>query len=54
MAETIHERTGGNPLFVVSIADDLVRRGALVSAAGVGGRGRAPAWTMQSPTTFAA
>lgn len=34
LADVIHARTGGNPLFVVNVADDLVRRGLLVERAG--------------------
>jgi predicted ATPase/DNA-binding winged helix-turn-helix (wHTH) protein len=34
LAGMIHARTGGNPLFVVSVADDLVRRGVLIERAG--------------------
>ena len=34
LAAMIHERTGGNPLFVVNVADDLVRRGVLVQRSG--------------------
>jgi predicted ATPase len=34
LAPMIHARTGGNPLFVVSVADDLVRRGVLVERSG--------------------
>src|SRR5262249_17563934 len=30
LAGLIHQRTEGNPLFVVNVADDLVRRGTLV------------------------
>jgi DNA-binding winged helix-turn-helix (wHTH) protein/predicted ATPase len=30
LARTIHRRTGGNPLFVASVSDELVRRGVLV------------------------
>ena len=33
LAALIQQRTGGNPLFVVNIADDLVRRGVLVRRA---------------------
>jgi predicted ATPase len=41
LGRAIHRRTGGNPLFVVSVVDDLVRRGVLIERAGrwaVGGR----------------
>jgi len=34
LAGMIHSRTGGNPLFVVSVADDLVRRAVLIERAG--------------------
>jgi DNA-binding winged helix-turn-helix (wHTH) protein/predicted ATPase len=34
LAAMIHERTGGNPLFVVNVADDLVRRAVLVERGG--------------------
>ena len=34
LAGMIHPRTGGNPLFVVSVADDLVRRAVLIERAG--------------------
>jgi predicted ATPase len=34
LAGMIHARTGGNPLFVVNVADDLVRRAVLVERAG--------------------
>lgn len=34
LAEVIHARTAGNPLFVVNVADDLVRRAVLVERAG--------------------
>jgi predicted ATPase/DNA-binding winged helix-turn-helix (wHTH) protein len=34
LAGMIHERTGGNPLFVVNVADDLVRRAVLIERAG--------------------
>jgi len=34
LAGMIHSRTGGNPLFVVSVADDLVRRAVLVERSG--------------------
>jgi predicted ATPase/DNA-binding winged helix-turn-helix (wHTH) protein len=34
LAGVIHARTGGNPLFVVSVADDLVRRAVLVERSG--------------------
>jgi predicted ATPase/DNA-binding winged helix-turn-helix (wHTH) protein len=34
LAGMIHSRTSGNPLFVVSVADDLVRRAVLVERAG--------------------
>ena len=34
LARMIHGRTGGNPLFVVNVADDLVRRGVLIERGG--------------------
>ena len=34
LARTIHRRTGGNPLFVVSVSDELVRRAVLVERGG--------------------
>jgi predicted ATPase/DNA-binding winged helix-turn-helix (wHTH) protein len=34
LAEVVHRRTGGNPLFVVNVADDLVRRAALIERGG--------------------
>jgi predicted ATPase len=34
LAGMIHARTGGNPLFLVSVADDLVRRGVLIERSG--------------------
>jgi predicted ATPase/DNA-binding winged helix-turn-helix (wHTH) protein len=34
LAGVLHRRTGGNPLFVVNVADDLVRRGVLIERAG--------------------
>ncbi len=34
LAALIHQRTGGNPLFVTSVADDLERRAVLVERAG--------------------
>ena len=34
LAGMIHARTGGNPLFVVNVADDLVRRAVLVERSG--------------------
>jgi predicted ATPase len=34
LAGMICERTGGNPMFVVSVADDLVRRAVLIERAG--------------------
>ncbi|MBI2468969.1 MAG: AAA family ATPase, partial [Candidatus Rokubacteria bacterium] len=34
LAAVIHRRTGGNPLFVVNVADDLVRRDVLTARAG--------------------
>ena len=34
VARTIHRRTGGNPLFVVSVADELVGRAVLVERLG--------------------
>lgn len=34
LAGVIHRRTGGNPLFVVNVADDLVKRAVLVARAG--------------------
>jgi DNA-binding winged helix-turn-helix (wHTH) protein/predicted ATPase len=34
LARAIHRRTGGNPLFVASIADELVRTGVLVERGG--------------------
>jgi predicted ATPase/DNA-binding winged helix-turn-helix (wHTH) protein len=33
LAAVIHRRTGGNPLFVVNVAEDLVRRGVLIERA---------------------
>ncbi len=33
-AQVIHERTDGNPLFMVNVVNDLVRRGVLVEAEG--------------------
>jgi len=30
LAATLHQRTGGNPLFLVSLVDDLVARGVLI------------------------
>jgi predicted ATPase/DNA-binding winged helix-turn-helix (wHTH) protein len=40
LAGLIHQRTEGNPLFVVNVADDLLRRGNLVHRAG--------RWTMRN------
>lgn len=34
LAGVLHRRTGGNPLFVVHVADDLVRRGVLTARGG--------------------
>jgi predicted ATPase len=34
LAGMLYERTGGNPLFVVNVADDLVRRAVLIERAG--------------------
>jgi predicted ATPase/DNA-binding winged helix-turn-helix (wHTH) protein len=34
LAVMIHARTGGNPLFVVNVADDLVRRAVLIERSG--------------------
>jgi predicted ATPase/DNA-binding winged helix-turn-helix (wHTH) protein len=34
LAGMIHARTGGNPLFVVNVVDDLVRRAVLIERAG--------------------
>ncbi|HEY8505806.1 MAG TPA: hypothetical protein VIL46_14570, partial [Gemmataceae bacterium] len=34
LARLVHERSGGNPLFMVSLADDLVTQGVLVRRAG--------------------
>ncbi|HEU4370622.1 MAG TPA: AAA family ATPase [Methylomirabilota bacterium] len=34
LAGMIHARTGGNPLFVVNVADDLVRRAVLIERSG--------------------
>jgi predicted ATPase len=34
LAGMIHARTGGNPLFVVNVADDLVRRGVVIERSG--------------------
>jgi predicted ATPase/DNA-binding winged helix-turn-helix (wHTH) protein len=36
LAGVIHRRTGGNPLFVVNVADDLGRRAVLIGRAGRG------------------
>src|SRR5262245_27624445 len=34
LAAVVHRRTRGNPLFIVNVADDLVRRGSLIERGG--------------------
>jgi predicted ATPase len=45
LARMIHARTAGNPLFVVNVADDLVRRGVLIERSG--------RWQVEASTALA-